>query len=133
MLETFGDTYRVSLPYNTTIIERNAFANLSWLCGSERVNGEDFFTSRSKLHRAIRAIRVAKTANWFHATKWNSKARVRNQFMQSGFSFCHIDQRGTGRDYTPPIATVGNADYQNATDSEFTGWESRLAKGTSQE
>lgn len=138
LLETFGDIYRLTLPANADEQTINRFANLAWVCNLQgtETDGQEitsFCVSSEKLNRAVRAFRLANTATWFHATKWNAQARVRGKLLPSGLSFCHVSQRASGREYTPTPATVGNADYQNATDSEFTGWESRLVSGTSEQ
>ncbi len=130
LIETIGNTYRLSLPLKYTVEEGIQFANLAWVCGVQDRDGEEitsFCTSREKLRRAVKAYRIANTANWFIFTKWPAKARARGKFLPSGLSFAKVDQISRRGMNLAPYRT-GNADNSEATVNVWSGYRSAAAK-----
>lgn len=117
MLESFGARCRLSLSPGQSGIAANMFANLLWILGAS--GGEEtFIASREKLAAAIKAFRASNVMQG---------RRGKGLWKQSPFSFSLVAQRNDIRDITGSgNYDVGNTDCQNATDSEFAGYKSRL-------
>jgi hypothetical protein len=133
MLESFGERVRLSLSPMTIKektrrvvlgyapndeVAKNMFANLLWILGGNG-NEESFIVARETLVKAIQAFRVANPTQG---------RRGKGLWKASPFSFSLVSQRNDTREIASNMPhAVGNADYSNATDSEFNGFSSRLA------
>ena len=115
MLESFGERCRLSLSPGQDTIANNMFANLVWILGGFG-NEESFTIARDTLAKSIKVFRAANLAN----------RRGKGLWKASPFFFSVVVQRNDTRTMDNGIYGMGNADCQNATDSSFNGYESRL-------
>lgn len=121
LVEPFGDRLRITLKSGQGERHTTMFRNLVTMLGGD---GDRESIVTGDLAKVLRGFRAA---NPFQGRRTNGG------WKRSQFRCVMVSQRNDTRDIASgSVHGIGNADYSAATDSEFNGFESRLAMGNAE-